>query len=87
MMYIEILSIKYKLHFGQCLSYLLRYSIVQTDHADTSFSIDAHTGLLTSKQVLDREEAAWHNITVMASEIGKQLSLTSIPFPHSPALY
>lgn len=82
MMYFGILSIKY----GHFLSYLFRYSIVQSNHADASFSIDAHTGLIITKQVLDREEAAWHNITVMASEIGKQHYLSQ-PHSFSPRVF
>ncbi|KAL2097590.1 hypothetical protein ACEWY4_006797 [Coilia grayii] len=57
----------------------VRYSIDQTSHGDTSFSIDAHTGLITTNQMLDREEAAWHNITVMASEIDNPSLVSYVP--------
>ncbi|XP_041964529.1 cadherin-18a [Alosa sapidissima] len=57
----------------------VRYSIDQTNHADTSFSIDANTGRITTKQMLDREEAAWHNITVMASEIDNPSLVSYVP--------
>lgn len=32
------------------------------------FSIDAHTGVITTAQPLDRETVAVHNITVVATE-------------------
>uniref|UniRef100_A0A671K2D2 Cadherin-18-like n=1 Tax=Sinocyclocheilus anshuiensis TaxID=1608454 RepID=A0A671K2D2_9TELE len=37
---------------------------------DALFTIDVDSGLITTTKSLDREEVAWHNITVMASETG-----------------
>lgn len=35
------------------------------------FRIDASTGVVQTTQPLDREDMPWHNITVMASEVGR----------------
>lgn len=59
---------------------LHRYSIDQTNQGDAGFSIDAHSGVITTNHMLDREEAAWHNITVMASETGKTPSFIPLLF-------
>nr|XP_016848399.1 PREDICTED: cadherin-19 isoform X2 [Anolis carolinensis] len=42
----------------------IRYSIVLSEY----FSINAHNGTITVTRPLDREIAAWHNITVTATE-------------------
>ncbi len=53
-----------------CLHCNFRYSIDQNAEGDVLFTIDVDSGLITTTRRLDREEVAWHNITVMASEIG-----------------
>lgn len=55
-----------------------RYSIDQNAEGDALFSIDVDSGLVTTTRSLDREEVAWHNITVMASEIGMYCSQARI---------
>lgn len=35
------------------------------------FTIGLSSGVLRTAEVLDREEAGWHNITVMSAEVGK----------------
>ncbi|XP_063076011.1 cadherin-18a [Engraulis encrasicolus] len=57
----------------------VRYSIDQTNQGDAGFSIDAHSGVITTNHMLDREEAAWHNITVMASETDNPSLVSYVP--------
>ncbi|XP_016338388.1 cadherin-18-like [Sinocyclocheilus anshuiensis] len=52
----------------------VRYSIDQNGEGDALFTIDVDSGLITTTKSLDREEVAWHNITVMASETDTQLA-------------
>ena len=35
------------------------------------FTIDADSGVIRTTGLLDREAQPWHNITVMASEVGE----------------
>ncbi|KAH0617841.1 hypothetical protein JD844_016479 [Phrynosoma platyrhinos] len=46
----------------------IRYSIVHSKYLKRLFSIDAHNGTISITKPLDREIAAWHNITVTATE-------------------
>ncbi|XP_071063693.1 cadherin-18 isoform X2 [Dasypus novemcinctus] len=48
---------------------LVRYFIDYNAEEDRFFYIDAHTGIIKTTKVLDREETPWYNITVAASEI------------------
>ncbi|XP_026097718.1 cadherin-18-like [Carassius auratus] len=57
----------------------VRYSIEQNAVGDALFSIDADSGLITTTRSLDREEVAWHNITVMASEIDNPNLVSYVP--------
>lgn len=41
----------------------------ESDHI--YFRIDEISGVIRTTQPLDREDTAWHNITVMASEVGR----------------
>lgn len=45
-----------------------RYSIDRTSNPERCFSIDVHTGVIRTAQLLDRETVAVHNISVVASE-------------------
>ncbi|XP_016366288.1 cadherin-18-like [Sinocyclocheilus rhinocerous] len=57
----------------------VRYSIDQNAEGDALFSIDVDSGLVTTTRNLDREEVAWHNITVMASEIDNPNLVSYVP--------
>ncbi|XP_043395856.1 cadherin-19 isoform X2 [Chelonia mydas] len=46
----------------------IRYSIVHSTYLKRLFSINAHSGTIIITKLLDRETAAWHNITVTATE-------------------
>ncbi|XP_068788195.1 cadherin-19 isoform X3 [Struthio camelus] len=46
----------------------VRYSIVRGTYLKRLFSINEHNGTITTTKPLDREIAAWHNITVTATE-------------------
>lgn len=48
-----------------------RYFIENEEGQPLYFTIGVNSGILRTTQVLDREEAAWHNITVMSAEVGK----------------
>ncbi|XP_061093968.1 cadherin-18-like isoform X2 [Conger conger] len=48
-------------------------------HGDTYFNIDAASGTVRTTRALDREETAWHNITVVASEVDNPSLLSHVP--------
>lgn len=48
-----------------------RYFIENEEERPLYFNIGVNNGIIRTTQVLDREETAWHNITVMAAEVGK----------------
>lgn len=52
--------------------FLHRYFIDHNTEEDRYFTIDASTGTIKTAKIFDREETPWYNITVAASEIGKQ---------------
>ncbi|XP_060133904.1 cadherin-19 [Zootoca vivipara] len=58
----------------------IRYSIVHSKHLKGFFSINAHNGTISITKPLDREIAAWHNITVSATESmnPKQISKVNV---------
>ncbi|XP_053570584.1 cadherin-18 isoform X1 [Bombina bombina] len=47
---------------------LVRYFMENSSPEEKPFDIDAHTGVIKTAKVLDREEIPWYNITVAASE-------------------
>lgn len=49
----------------------LRYFLENEGERPLYFTIGVNSGIIRTTQVLDREETAWHNITVMAAEVGK----------------
>ncbi|KAI1902266.1 hypothetical protein AGOR_G00042930 [Albula goreensis] len=57
----------------------VRYFIDQSMHGDSYFNIDDVTGVITTKQTLDREEAAWYNISVGTSEVDNPSLLSHVP--------
>ncbi|XP_030628958.1 cadherin-18 [Chanos chanos] len=57
----------------------VRYSIDHSADGDSLFKIDANTGLIKTRQSLDREHEAWHNITVMASEVDNPSLVSYVP--------
>ncbi|XP_026098131.1 cadherin-18-like [Carassius auratus] len=57
----------------------VRYSIEQIADGDALFTIDVDSGLITTTKSLDREEVAWHNITVMAAEIDNPNLVSHVP--------
>ncbi|XP_048867091.1 cadherin-18-like [Brienomyrus brachyistius] len=57
----------------------IRYFIDSGLNKDTCFSIDAVTGVIMTTQTLDREETAWHNITVTAVEADNPSLISHIP--------
>ncbi|MBN3318470.1 CADH9 protein, partial [Atractosteus spatula] len=48
----------------------IRYFIDRSLHGDKYFNIDANTGAIKTAKKLDREDMPWHNISVIASEVG-----------------
>ncbi|KAJ8401503.1 hypothetical protein AAFF_G00384220 [Aldrovandia affinis] len=57
----------------------VRYSIDHSMHGDSYFNINPATGAITTKQILDREETAWYNITVVTSEVDNPSLLSHVP--------
>ncbi|XP_059357800.1 cadherin-18-like [Carassius carassius] len=57
----------------------VRYSIEQIADGEALFTIDVDSGLITTTKSLDREEVAWHNITVMAAEIDNPNLVSYVP--------
>ncbi|KAJ1204546.1 hypothetical protein NDU88_008323 [Pleurodeles waltl] len=56
----------------------IRYSIVWSRHSQRVFSIDAQNGTISVTKPLDREMAAWHNITVRATEAKNTAQLAEV---------
>ncbi|MFT7800089.1 cadherin-6-like [Arapaima gigas] len=52
----------------------VRYKIENRNDREQLFEINDTNGSIYTKKDLDREEAAWHNISVIATEISKNLS-------------
>ncbi|XP_062843509.1 cadherin-18a [Trichomycterus rosablanca] len=57
----------------------IRYSIEDSEDGEALFSIDENTGLIKTTAGLDREDVAWHNITVKAAEVDNPKLLSSVP--------
>ncbi|XP_075777146.1 cadherin-19 isoform X2 [Pelodiscus sinensis] len=56
----------------------IRYSIVHSTFLKRLFSINAHNGTIIITNPLDRETAAWHNITVTATEMRNQEQISEV---------
>ncbi|TDG97486.1 hypothetical protein EPR50_G00226830 [Perca flavescens] len=57
----------------------VRYFLDSKEEGVRYFRIDEISGLIRTTQPLDREDMAWHNITVMASEVDNPSLLSHIP--------
>lgn len=51
--------------------FICSYAIEDAAGGGALFGVDENTGLISTAAVLDREDVAWHNITVRAAEVGK----------------
>uniref|UniRef100_A0A8C8DZP2 Cadherin 18 n=1 Tax=Oryzias sinensis TaxID=183150 RepID=A0A8C8DZP2_9TELE len=49
----------------------VRYELDGKEEEESYFRIDAKSGVIRTTQPLDREDTPWHNITVVASEVGR----------------
>uniref|UniRef100_A0A671XWV9 Cadherin 18 n=1 Tax=Sparus aurata TaxID=8175 RepID=A0A671XWV9_SPAAU len=56
----------------------VRYYLDSKEEGVRYFRIDEASGVIRTTQPLDREDMPWHNITVMASEVGR--------YPDNPSL-
>lgn len=54
-----------------------RYFVENEEEGPLYFTIGVNSGIIRTTQVLDREKTAWHNITVMAAEVGKFTATTA----------
>lgn len=59
------------LQSSHCIILHRRYFIENQEERPLYFTIGVNSGIIRTTQALDREEKAWHNITVMAAEVGK----------------
>uniref|UniRef100_A0A668AQ11 Cadherin 18 n=1 Tax=Myripristis murdjan TaxID=586833 RepID=A0A668AQ11_9TELE len=57
----------------------VRYFIENEDEKPLYFTIGVSSGIIRTTQVLDREEMAWHNITVMAAEVDNPRLVSHVP--------
>ncbi|XP_039183474.1 cadherin-11 [Crotalus tigris] len=57
----------------------IRYSIDRHTDLDRYFSISPEDGSITTTKKLDREEIAWHNISVLASEVHNRHQEAKVP--------
>ncbi|XP_061876890.1 cadherin-18 [Entelurus aequoreus] len=57
----------------------VRYFIDKKEVGTNYFRIDEISGVIRTTQPLDREDTAWHNITVMASEVDNPGLFSHIP--------
>lgn len=58
---------------------LVRYFIEHAEEAEGYFSIDPNSGVIKTTKELDREDALWHNMTVIASEHDSPSQITQVP--------
>ncbi|XP_042284013.1 cadherin-18-like isoform X1 [Thunnus maccoyii] len=57
----------------------VRYFIENEEGRPLYFTIGVNNGIIRTTQVLDREETAWHNITVMAAEVDNPRMVSHVP--------
>uniref|UniRef100_A0A4W5LZW4 Cadherin-10 n=1 Tax=Hucho hucho TaxID=62062 RepID=A0A4W5LZW4_9TELE len=57
----------------------VRYSIDRRTDLDRLFNVHSGNGSIFITRPLDREEAAWHNISVIATEFNKPLQTSRVP--------
>ncbi|CAN9506071.1 unnamed protein product [Ophioblennius macclurei] len=56
----------------------VRYSIERSSDPEKYFYIELTSGVLMTERTLDREEVAWHNITVLAMEMNNPSQISSV---------
>ncbi|XP_034744400.1 cadherin-18-like [Etheostoma cragini] len=57
----------------------VRYFIENGEERPSHFTVGVNSGIIRTTQVLDREETAWHNITVMAAEVDNPRMVSHVP--------
>ncbi|XP_026170172.1 cadherin-18-like isoform X2 [Mastacembelus armatus] len=57
----------------------VRYFIENEEEKPLYFTIGVNSGIIRTTQVLDREETAWHNISVMAAEVDNPRMVSHVP--------
>nr|XP_020455791.1 cadherin-18 isoform X2 [Monopterus albus] len=57
----------------------VRYFLDSKDGEERYFRVEESSGVIRTKQPLDREDMPWHNITVMASEVDNPSLLSHVP--------
>uniref|UniRef100_A0A672FSQ3 Cadherin 18 n=1 Tax=Salarias fasciatus TaxID=181472 RepID=A0A672FSQ3_SALFA len=57
----------------------IRYFIENEEERPLYFTVDVNSGAIRTTQALDREESAWHNITVMAAEVDNPRMVAHVP--------
>ncbi|KAM9845016.1 cadherin-18-like [Aulostomus maculatus] len=57
----------------------VRYFIKNEEGRLLYYTIGVNSGIIRTTQVLDREETAWHNITVMAAEVDNPRMVSQVP--------
>ncbi|XP_051808917.1 cadherin-18-like [Acanthochromis polyacanthus] len=57
----------------------IRYFIENEEERPLYFTIGVNSGIIRTTQGLDREETAWHNITVMAAEVDNPRMVSHVP--------
>ncbi|XP_060796142.1 cadherin-18 isoform X2 [Neoarius graeffei] len=57
----------------------IRYSIAQRERSEGYFDIEPISGIIRTTHLLDREDTAWHNVTVMAKEEDNSGLLSHVP--------
>ncbi|XP_054479563.1 cadherin-18-like [Anoplopoma fimbria] len=57
----------------------VRYFIENKEERPLYFTIGVNSGIIRTTRVLDREETAWHNITVMAAEVDNPRMVSHVP--------
>ncbi|XP_004081245.1 cadherin-18 [Oryzias latipes] len=57
----------------------VRYELDSKEEEESYFRIDAKSGVIRTTQPLDREDTPWHNITVVASEVGNPVLFSHVP--------
>ncbi|XP_051267208.1 cadherin-18-like isoform X1 [Dicentrarchus labrax] len=57
----------------------VRYFIENEEERPLYFTIGVNSGIIRTTQVLDREDTAWHNITVMAAEVDNPRMVSHVP--------
>ncbi|XP_024247355.1 cadherin-18 isoform X2 [Oncorhynchus tshawytscha] len=57
----------------------VRYFIDHSEEEQVYFTIGLNNGVIKTTRSLDREDVAWHNITVMASEVDNPSLVSHVP--------